>query len=923
MNWIAEVRAEFDRLGKPADEDVIEELAQHAAAAWQTALADGEPSEVAARRIRALVGAWCASTTGRRTTGGEAVRTTPGGVVPTRRGGLAWLGDIVDDLRCAVRQLCREPSFSLTAVLPLAAGIAASTALFSVTYGAWFNVYPYDRVDEIRSPRAVNPNDSSAHISADGRYGSREFMEIARLPAVEEVFGYAPRHNTPLTGDHPPESVGVLRVSTNTFLALGVPALLGRTILPSDLNQGGEAAPVAVLSFKLWNRLFGGRRDIAGRWITVDGRPHLVVGVMPQRFGWGSDRLPTNDGIYLPLSTSTRFGDIQTWVRLRPGVSEQVAAEQFHALFLRLSKDAGVRWAFPSGEFRTEFVQFVDGTGTYASRVRQMRASLTTLLSAVALLFLVACVSTTSLQLTRASARTRDMAVRLALGASPLRIARQVTIESVCLAVVSGAIGVVNAGVLVRAVVAMIPTGFIPVESAINLNMTVLLFAVATSILSGLMVSVVPAVQGSRSSVIAALKDRGQGSGMHARRTRRVLTSMEIALAVVLVMAANLAALAYVRLQAVDVGFNPDRMLESKIRFLREESSEELMLSGASHEHRFVASVAERVEAAPGIEAAAVRMRYFTSRGYDIRGGNGHQSGILEVTVTTPNYFKAMEIALKEGRHVTADEAAIGEPVAVINEAAARLWPAGQRPVGGHISLYVGGSTSPPVDVAIVGVVANSLDRVAPGAAFRRVSRAQPAVFVPLATTIRAKVPGPVAPELVVRTRHENPLASVSAVRAAAFDVDPMALIYGFLDMGDLLAGGRPQSRFNAWLFGALAGVALLLAAAGIYAVLSYQVSRQAREIGVRMALGADRARVRRMVVGDAARLVASGLATGIAITVLVRHYVTAGIFGIPELDPLALCATVVVLGATAAVASYVPARRATKVDPLIALRSE
>jgi hypothetical protein len=315
-------------------------------------------------------------------------------------------------------------------------------------------------------------------------------------------------------------------------------------------------------------------------------------------------------------------------------------------------------------------------------------------------------------------------------------------------------------------------------------------------------------------------------------------------------------------------------------------------------------------------------MRYYTSRGYDIRGGNGHQSGILEVTVTTPNYFKAMEIALKEGRHVTADEAAIGEPVAVINEAGARLWPSG-KPVGGHISLYVGGSTRPPVDVTIVGVVANSLDRVAPGAAVRRVSRAEPAVFVPLATAIRGGMYVPTAPELVVRTRHQKPLASMSAVRAAAFDVDPMALIYGFLDMEDLLAGGHPQSKFNAWLFGVLAGVSLLLAAAGIYAVLSYQVSRQAREIGVRMALGADRARVRRMVAGDAARLVASGLVAGIGITVLISHYVRAGIFGIPELDPVALCVTVVVLGVTAAVASYIPARRATKVDPLIALRSE
>lgn len=355
-------------------------------------------------------------------------------------------------------------------------------------------------------------------------------------------------------------------VPGNTFRFLGVPPLVGRTIQPSDIRATGEAEPVVVLSFNLWQRMFDGDPSVVGRTMALSSEPHLIVGVMPPRFGWGAATWPTNDGVWLPLGTTEGDARLRAWVRLREGITEAVAAEQFQALFVQMAQSGP--GSLPKQSFYTNFQRFERGVGGTAASVRQMRSSLHFLLYAVGFLLLIACTNVANLQLARGSARSREVAIRLAVGASRGRIARQLLTENIVLALAAGVLGVVLATGLTRLIITLIPQGYVPAESEIATNVPVLLFAIAISLLSGMLFGMFPAVHSSKSDLNETLKDSGVGvGGLRGLRTRHLLVVVEIALSVLLVMGASLAVRGYLTLERQDPGLDPERLLRTGVIF--------------------------------------------------------------------------------------------------------------------------------------------------------------------------------------------------------------------------------------------------------------------------------------------------------------------------------------------------------------------
>jgi predicted permease len=833
---------------------------------------------------------------------------------PAPGAGGSWLGDLGRDLRYGLRQLRTAPGFALTAALTLALGIGVSTALFSVVYGVWIDAYPYRDFRGILFPRAFAHNGDFAD-SQNGVFLQREFLHMANVPAVAETAAYTLGSGyVNVMGAHGPESVHVFRVPGNTFDFLGVPPLLGRALQPSDILPGGDAARVLVLSFNLWHRMFNGDAAVVGRTVELSGEPHRIVGVMPQRFGWGSATWPTNDGIWMPLGPHETDARLRAWVRLREGVSWEVASQQFQALFLELARAPG---SFPDQSFYTYMQRFEGGVGGTARYVREMRTSLRFLIYAVAFLLLIACTNVANLQLARGSARSREVAIRVAVGASRWRLVRQLLTENVVLALAAGILGVALAIGLTHAVIALIPQGYVPSESRIRTNVPVLLFALGISVVSGVLFGMFPAIHGSKSDVNETLKDSGLGGGgVRGLRTRNLLVVAEIALSVLLVMGASLAVRGYLTLEREDPGLNPERLLRANVGFMsrtavRPQTPEEArafrLAPFTPEQVRFLHELPGRLGRHPAIEAAVVHQTT-GSRRYQIPGEVTPPDGRVALQGVSGGYAGALGIPLLGGRDLNAAEVERAAPVALISEAASRLWTQGRNPIGSTIRLDPLRPTDTPIEVSVVGVLRDAADDEKPA----------PAVFLP-----HPMVSSPNPPVLWVRTRAAGPLRLANTIRAEAFALSTDAVLQNPQDLEVVFASGRLQPRFNMLLFGALAAIALALAAAGVYAVLSYQVARQRRHIGIRLALGASPRRVISTVLGLGARLVGVGLLVGIAGSMALSRYVTSQVFTVPALDLGSGAIAVVVLSGVATLACFVPARRATRVDPLRVLRSE
>ncbi len=808
------------------------------------------------------------------------------------------------DLRFGVRMLLKRPGFTLVATLTLALGIGAATALFSVIYGVLISPYPYAKPEGIWAPGLRNAQTNQRMRP----YRVNEYLEMAKLSVFADVMATAPGQAL-LTGEYAPETLQAIRLSGNAFNFLGVPPVLGRTIQPSDIRQSGEPEPVAVISFRRWQRLFGGDPNVLGKTLRLNDQPHTIIGVMPPRFGWWTD-----SGVWLPLGVDSR--DTQSVfpiTRLKPGVASTAAEQQLHALQLELAKANPS--GFPRDAFTSQLTNYLDITVASGT----MQRSLILLFGAVGFLLLIACANVANLQLARATARAREMAIRLSMGARRGQIVRQLLTENVMVSLLGGLLGMLFAYWITQLMVTLMPTFFVPNEARIEVNRYVLFFCVAVSALTGILFGLAPALQSSRPDLVTALKDDARSSGASAGgRTRALLVIVEVALSVVLLVSAGLTIRSFMALQEVDLGFKPERVMSVGLPLPPKR------YATWEQRNRFAQELLERVKSLPGVQAATVGVGGMPFGGpqstFALDGQADAETRRVTMHAISADYLGVLGIPLRRGRMLTDREVNAAEKVAVINEAAAKLWPAGEDPVGRRLKLDLLERTGRPEVltppnaspyVTIIGVIGDTRNDD-----LRNDPR--PAVLVPY--TLLA----PPQRTLAVRVQGDSS-ALMNALRAQVGEMDKEQPVNGPITFNEIVGFRTAQPRFITALFSLFAALGLALAMAGIFSVLSYLVSMRTREIGVRMAMGAQPRDILYLIFRAGGRLVGAGLVVGILASLGVARLLGSQLelFNVSGADPISFLGVAVLLSVTAAAACFIPARRATKVDPLVALRQD
>jgi putative ABC transport system permease protein len=821
------------------------------------------------------------------------------------------------DLRYGARMLRKNPGFTLIAVFTLALGIGANTAIFSVVNSVLLKPLPYEEPDRLMLLTEYGANFGEMSISYPN------FTDWRARNRVFEKIGVYNRNNYNLTGSGEPERFLVAQMSADVFEALRVKAALGR-VYTNDEDKPG-ANPVVVLSHGLWQRRFGGDPSIIGRSLTLNDRGYTVIGVMPQGF-----LFPARAVMWTPVGP---LSDQESWkqrgnhpglyavARLKPGVTLEQAREDMKNVTAALEKQ------YP-GSNTGNSATIISLMENYVSDIRR---ALYVLFGAVGFVLLIACANVASLTLARASTRQREMAVRSALGAGRWRIVRQFLTESALLALIGGALGLLIAQWGVSAILAVSPEGAIPRVAEIGLDRSVLLFTGAVSILTGFVFGLAPALQSSRPDVQEALKEMGRGATGRRGWLRNGMVVTEIALTLVLLVGAGLMIRSFFRLQQVNPGFSTENTLSFAI------SLPERNYPDTEPDKRinFFNQVKEKIAALPGVQSVGL------SSGLPL-GSNGWQTSFtvvgrpdppsgqspsMEACVADIAYFETIRIPLQRGRwfderdnrsHLRPEDlkgkSTIAQFVAglrsiVIDEDFARRhWP-NEDPIGKQVRL---GRSDDPLATAItvVGVVGrvkmeglrNNSDRVQGYFPFRQFP------FGEMTFTVRTTL----APEQLI-----------ASVRRQAQAVDPNQPIDGIRTLEQLRAESIAPERLNLTLLGVFAAIALVLALVGIYGVISWSVTQQTREIGVRMALGAQTGAVMRLVVGRGMKLVGVGVALGLAGALLLTRLMTALLFGVGATDPVTFVFITLLLAGVALLACLVPARRATKVDPMVVLRSE
>ncbi|HTI99990.1 MAG TPA: ABC transporter permease [Dongiaceae bacterium] len=806
------------------------------------------------------------------------------------------------DLRYATRILKKSPGFTLVAALTLALGIGATTAIFSVVYGVLLHPYPYGHPEGIWAP-GVN---SSKNQQVMRPYNRAEREAMAQLPAVAQIMATMPGHVL-LTGEYAPDAITAVQLTASAFDFMQVAPLVGRCFGPSDFHNG-QPEPVAVISYKLWQRLFAGKPEAIGRTLRLEGQDYTVIGVMPPRFGWW-----TSDGLWLPAKNlPDEPGRMFPIVRLKPGITAAVAREQFQVLQHQLAK--AYPDDFPKESFDSSLTNYLDMTTASG----EMQGALHLLFAAVLLLLLIACANVANLQLARATARAREMAIRLSIGAGRGRILRQLLTESVLLSLVGGVLGLVFALGITRLMVLLMPDYYVPNEARIQVNGPVLWFCVAVSVATGVVFGLMPAWQSSRPDLTDALKADQQSMGLRrGGRLRAILVVGEVAAAVVLLVSAGLTIRSFVALVRVDPGFRPERTITMYFTLppARYKTLEQ--------RNQFLQALLERVQRLPGVQAAEAGNSGLPNVGPDstvtINGQPVADTKTVALCPTSADYLKTFGVRLLRGRMYEEREVLRQDRYVVINEAAAKLWPAGQEPIGSHIQLGLFAKlpglvllpTNATAELTVIGIFANTRNQ-------GLTQQTQPAVLVPYTLVT------PPDRTLAVRT-FNDPRDIMNSVRSVARDLDAEVPLLGVQTVQEALWDEARQPRFIMTLFSVFAAVGLGLATLGIYSVLSYLVARRTREIGVRMALGAQRTDVLGLIFRDGGRLVGLGLGLGVLASFGVTRFLAShlNLFQTTATDPVAFMGVVLVLGLTAAVACLLPALRAARVQPMTALRHD
>jgi putative ABC transport system permease protein len=727
------------------------------------------------------------------------------------------------------------------------------------------------------------------------------------LPAVSEAMATRPG-SLLLGGEFAPETVRVVEVTANAFRFLGVPPLFGRTLQPSDVRSNGDAEAVAVLSFGRCQKLFGNDTNILGKTLRLDDQPYTIVGVMPPRFGWWTD-----NGVWVPMAIDSRVQrGVFPLVRLNQGVSSSAGQQQLHALQLQLAK-ANPR-GFPKEEFVTTFSNYLDMTVASGSMERTLRL----FFAAVAFLLLIACANVANLQLARATSRAREMAIRLSIGAPRSRLMRQLLTESVVVSLLGGVLGLIFTVWIIHLMVILMPGNLVPNESRIQVNNYVLIFCVTVSVFTGILFGLAPALHLSRPRSVDALKDEARSStSSMGGRTRAILVVAEVALAMVLLVGAGLTVRSFIALKHVELGFRPDNVINVELTLPPKK------YRTWAERNQFALELMRQVRQIPGVEAATMGFGGVPfgapDLAYSLEGQADTQVRRIAVQAVGAEYLMTLRIPLLRGRMLTERDIDLSEQVGLINETAAKLWPEGQDPIGRRIrlddlekpppQLFTPTNLSPYI--TIIGVYADTRNDDIQ-------NRTVATVLMPF--TLLA----PAERTLTIRAQ-SNPTGLLNALRAQVRQLDPELPVGAPRTFDEIVNFQTAYPRFVTLLFGLFGAVGLALALAGIYSVLSYTVSRRTREIGVRMALGAQKSDVLRLVFKAGAGLVGVGILLGLIASMAAARLLISQIelFQVKSTDAISFLAVIALLTIVAAAACFVPARRAARVDPMEALRYE
>ena len=855
-----------------------------------------------------------------------------------------WIQDLAQDLRYGLRQLRRNPGFTAVAVITLALGIGANTAMFSVVNAVVLRPLPYAHSDRlVWIAESVPALKSEAVTGADYVDWKDQNHTLDRIAAYDTMYRGSLREGAAgpgsadfnLTGRGTPARVHSAFVSASFFATLGVEPQLGRAFTEKEDQPSGPH--VVVLMHSFWQQYFGSDPHMLGQTINLDTAPYTVIGVMPVSFRFPGD---SDAQILVPLALNQARERLRTQGqralriigRLKPGVSLAAARADLDEIRKRaqpsskptLARGGGQRRAMPTPGRGGRGGRLRDGPQEGpppASELKvvplaehlagNLRPAVLTLLGAVGLVLLIACANVANLMLTRASARTREVAVRAILGAGRWRLVRQFLAESVTLAVAGGMAGLLLAAWGVNVITQLIPTGAgggILAVATPKVDGNVLFFALAVSVLTGILFGLAPAVTVTRSDLGEGLKEGAQAASPGIRRgwLRGALAVGEISLALVLLIGAGLLIKSFYRLLEVNPGFAPEHVLTMEL------SLTDTRYPAPQQKLEFFSQVLRRVEFLPGVRSVALADSLPLSP-YDsflvmsrsrlqqrVALSSSTMMMMYRITVS-PAYFYTLGIPVLEGRTFTDHDDEQALKVAVVNEALARLlWPR-EDPIGKRLPLFD--------NLTVVGVVGNTRHE-----GLSQDTEAE--VYVPYRQTPNNSM------QLAVRTA-ADPDSMVSAVRTAVRDVDPDQPLYHVATLQQVLSESVAPRRFNMLLLGIFAGIALTLATVGIYGVMAFSVTQRTHEIGIRMALGAKRSDVLGMVVRQGLKLALIGVVSGIVGALVLTRFLSSLLFGVKPTDPLTFAAVSLILSAVALVACYIPAYRATKVDPMVALRYE